>query len=508
MINFTDATSPSGHRGRTGLRKAAALTLSGLVAASGVTLLAPSTATAASKPADVELVQATLEPLQTPSTDPTTVTDPTTTTDPTTVTDPTAPVQRTIKLTWESASGASYYRVYVSDKQDSGYKRSGGNYKTTSAEVNADQGKVVYLKVRAFKGSKHSAYSYPVSCSTASDTDNATKVTLSQDSAKLYIRHTVKLTATADGTLSENTPIRWYSADTSIAKVSSSGKVTAKKKGTAKIYAIAHNGVTGEATITVTGYKKVKVPNVVGMKRADAEQALDDAGLTGHIKRTDFFSSSKLKKNYAGHSFTDVLKQYTKSGRKVNEFSTVNLYIVDKIPYEGTGVEAMVRWAEDIANDYRFGYSMGVTVGRVNDRYDPFLVKGASLDYDCATFVNAALAHSGMGSAYVRASQHPPVVSGVVTLMLANGWKRVTANGKKPSVSKLKRGDILVNPSYHIEIYDGDKQDVGAHYDYDGKSGDSSGEEVNIRPTSKFPHGYTAVYRYYGSIENDLVDED
>lgn len=473
-------TSDSNHKM---FRRAAVITLSGLTALSGMAALAPE-AHAASKPAQVQMVQAQLEAQSSDDTS--------------------SQAQRTIKLTWNASSGASYYRVYVSDQKNSGYKRSGGNFKDTSAEVAADAGKVVYLKVRAFKGGSYSTYSLPVSVSTTSDSDNATKVTLSREKATIYIRHSSTLKASADGKLSETTPIRWYSSNSSVASVSSSGKVTAKEKGTAQIYAIAHNGVSSSAKVTVPGYKKVTVPNVVGKSKTSAAKALKKAGLKSSVGNTSFVTASTLKSKYPSYDFKDVVRQSAKAGSKVAENSTVSVSILDEIPDEGTGVEAMVRWAEDIANDNRFGYSLGVYTSLKNDRFDPFTVSGASLDYDCASFVTAALAHSGMGDDFVRACKKPPIVGGVVTLLKQNGWKQVKVNGKKPSISQLKRGDILVNPSYHIEIYDGNKMDVGAHWDWDGKTGDSSGEEINIRPTSKFSHGYTAVYRYYGDIENDL----
>ena len=467
------------------LRRAASVALGGLVALSGISAAAPAAFADTAAPKQVQLVQAQTD-------------------NSTSDADSSGSAQRTIKVTWDASFGASYYRVYTSTKKDSGYTRAGGNYKTTSAEVSADPGTVVYLKVRAFNGSKKSSYSVPVSCSTSSDADNATKVTLSKESLKIYLKHSATLKATADGNLSASAPIRWYSSNSSVASVSTSGKVTGKKKGTATVYAIAHNGVRSSAKVTVPGAKMVKVPNVVGKSKTAAVKTLKKAGLKGSVGSTSFMTASTLAKKYPSYDFKDVVRQSARAGKKVAENSTVSVSIADEIPDEGTGVEAMVRWAEDIANDNRFGYSLGVYTWLKSDRFDPFTVSGESLDYDCASFVTAALAHSGMGDDFVRACKKPPIVGGVVTLLKQNDWKLVKVNGKKPSISQLKRGDILVNPSYHIEIYDGDGMDVGAHWDWDGKTGDSSGQEINIRPTSKFSHGYTAVYRYYGDIEDDL----
>ena len=75
------------------------------------------------------------------------------------------------------------------------------------------------------------------------------------------------------------------------------------------------------------------------------------------------------------------------------------------------------------------------------------------------------------------------------------GWK----DKGRLSISKLKRGDILINPSRHVEIYTGEKDKYGnvlsvaAHDDRDGKSGDSSGTEISIAPTKYF--SWTNVLR-------------
>ena len=62
-------------------------------------------------------------------------------------------------------------------------------------------------------------------------------------------------------------------------------------------------------------------------------------------------------------------------------------------------------------------------------------------------------------------------------------------------ISAANSGDVLVNRRSHIEIYAGDGMDVGAHEDYDGVTGDSSGREVSIARTWSF---YNEVYRYKG----------
>ena len=93
--------------------------------------------------------------------------------------------------------------------------------------------------------------------------------------------------------------------------------------------------------------------------------------------------------------------------------------------------------------------------------------------------------------------------------MIENGWKKVLikhkyrSNGKtkyyytKPTVKQLKRGDVVLNCACHIQIHVGNGYDVGAHNNYDGKTGDSSGREVSVNYSWT---GYNEVYRYYGNI--------
>ena len=88
-------------------------------------------------------------------------------------------------------------------------------------------------------------------------------------------------------------------------------------------------------------------------------------------------------------------------------------------------------------------------------------------------------------------------------------WKRVRIkhsyrkNGRtryyytNPKVSQLKRGDIVLNCACHIQIHVGKGFDVGAHNNYDGRTGDSSGREVSVNYSWT---GYNEVYRYYGKI--------
>lgn len=87
----------------------------------------------------------------------------------------------------------------------------------------------------------------------------ATKVTLSSSSVTLAVGNTKALTASLTPTNSTDS-VKWTSSNTSVATVNSSGKITAKGKGTATITAMATSGETAKCTVKVTSTISLKVP--------------------------------------------------------------------------------------------------------------------------------------------------------------------------------------------------------------------------------------------------------
>lgn len=78
-----------------------------------------------------------------------------------------------------------------------------------------------------------------------------TGVTLSSSTLSIYAGHTSTLTATVTPSNADDTSLTWTSSNTSIATVSSSGVVTAKKAGSCTITATASNGVSASCSVTV-----------------------------------------------------------------------------------------------------------------------------------------------------------------------------------------------------------------------------------------------------------------
>lgn len=159
-------------------------------------------------------------------------------------------------------------------------------------------------------------------------------------------------------------------------------------------------------------------------------------------------------------------------------------------------IESYVKWALDIAADDRHGYSQAV-------RWSP--------DYDCSSFVISALEAAGLP---MRA--YGATYTGNMSLALKScGFYRVK-NVDLSSGAGLVRGDILLDPITHTEMYIGDGRTVGAHGSETGgkygKAGDQTGNEISVQPYRY--KGYTEVWRYGGhalafdpaASNNDYID--
>lgn len=143
-------------------------------------------------------------------------------------------------------------------------------------------------------------------------------------------------------------------------------------------------------------------------------------------------------------------------------------------------VEKYVSWALKIANDNSHGYSQAV-------RWAP--------DYDCSSFVISALEAAGLPMKAYGASY----TGNMPQALKACGFTKVKGVNLSTGAGLL-RGDILLNPATHTEIYIGNNQAVGAHCSETGgkygKAGDQTGNEISLQ--SYRNKNYTEVWRYGG----------
>ena len=137
----------------------------------------------------------------------------------------------------------------------------------------------------------------------------------------------------------------------------------------------------------------------------------------------------------------------------------------------GLGSDSYVNAAITIANDDSHGYS------RAQRQLNP--------DVDCSSLVYYALLNSGYSKDKI--GDYPFATSSMDSRLKAAGFERHDFT----SVDDLQPGDILLRTG-HTEIYIGNGKNVGAHSNYDGKPGDSSGNEVDIGNCSS---NWTWYYR-------------
>ena len=100
----------------------------------------------------------------------------------------------------------------------------------------------------------------------------------------------------------------------------------------------------------------------------------------------------------------------------------------------------------------------------------------------------------GYGSRVVLENLNFRIEAGqIVTILGGSGCGKSTLLKHIIGLYKPLRGDILINPHAHVEIYYGDGLTVGAHDNYDGKKGDGSGREIRVDEI--YAHFWTHVLR-------------
>ncbi|MBQ3360559.1 MAG: Ig-like domain-containing protein [Prevotella sp.] len=173
------------------------------------------------------------------------------------------------KITWAKVKGAQRYVVYFANCGRAGTKKIGMTSNLSYNKASLKKGEAYKFKILAQRkiGGKwktistgflgHFAagnltadkkYTNPKSLSVAKDTVTIKKGKTSQ------IKPSVTPVKAGKELLKKNHNVeifRYMSSNTAIATVSSSGKITAIKKGTCKVYVVAPNGLWKEISVTV-----------------------------------------------------------------------------------------------------------------------------------------------------------------------------------------------------------------------------------------------------------------
>ena len=138
-------------------------------------------------------------------------------------------------------------------------------------------------------------------------------------------------------------------------------------------------------------------------------------------------------------------------------------------------VQRAIDWAVAIAADDSHGYSQKTRWGNPN--------------YDCSSLVISAFQAAGVSVKEAGAGYTGNMRSAFTKV----GFQWIPGN---PDVNSLQPGDVLLSERNHAELYIGEGMNVGAHGDYDGRNGDSSGQEIDICYYRSFP--WDGVLRYVG----------
>lgn len=125
------------------------------------------------------------------------------------------------------------------------------------------------VQVSATDGTDESALSTAVKFNTS--TVPATGITLNVTTKQMVKGTTFQLTGTIAPANATDKTITWISSDSTTAKVSTTGLVTALKTGTVKITAKTVNGLTADCTLTIT--TNLKAPTDLTVSAVSATSA-------------------------------------------------------------------------------------------------------------------------------------------------------------------------------------------------------------------------------------------
>lgn len=170
----------------------------------------------------------------------------------------------------------------------------------------------------------------------------------------------------------------------------------------------------------------------------------------------------------------------TASGAKLeaNQTSVQNLVSGTTTGAAGASsdvIQKAMDWAIAVAADDTHGYSQNTRYGNPN--------------YDCSSLVIAAYEAAGIPVQEAGAGYTGNMRSSFTQV----GFQWLPGN---PNVADLQPGDVLLRENDHTEMYVGNGMNVGAHSNYDGRDGDSSGREVNVQ---EYHGSWDGVLRYIGN---------
>lgn len=149
-------------------------------------------------------------------------------------------------------------------------------------------------------------------------------------------------------------------------------------------------------------------------------------------------------------------------------------------------IDAAVEWAIGIANDNSHGYDQ-------TNRDGP--------DYDCSSLVSWAYYKAGLNTR----PGYTPATGTMYGVFTAAGFTDVTSQVNLSTRAGLQKGDVLLVPGHHTEMYIGNGQNVAASINENGdivggQTGDQTGREIWVRNYYNYPWTYVLRYTGGGSV--------
>lgn len=178
---------------------------------------------------------------------------------------------------------------------------------------------------------------------------------------------------------------------------------------------------------------------------------------------------------YAGSAYRDLALQIINE----NNLTQYDSGVTPPTDDSAAKVESAVTWMINIANDDTHGYDQ-------DSRWGP--------DYDCSSFVI-----SGYEQAGIPLKTNGATYTGdLKAVALSTGFTEVDWGN---DVSKLVRGDIILNEVHHVCCYIGNGQIVQASQNElghatGGQTGDQTGTEIYVRDYYVYSSGWDCVLRY------------
>lgn len=196
---------------------------------------------------------------------------------------------------------------------------------------------------------------------------------------------------------------------------------------------------------------------------------------------------------YKGISF-EKAKEACKKSKQLYVYNSRGVILYPVHSGEKARIERAVLWANAVAKDKRHGYD-----NRHGYRW------GEHGDYACSSLVITAYQNAGVPVKDKGAT----VTADMRDAFIKAGFADVTSKVNFTTCAGMVRGDVLITPGKHTEIYIGSKRLIGARGNAtgdgpeNGKAGDQTGGEIVKSGYYNYP--WAICLRYVGLPKNTRI---